>query len=256
LAPDRTGIVVFFVLACGITWALDAPWAWACATGTEPSAAAFALTGLGALGPTVAALAVAWRQRDLRRTFGRWKTDPRWIVVALLLPATLHLVANLIEVVLGGQPSQWFYPPTRPEHVVALVMFSFGEEFGWRGFAHPRLAERPGLVRGSLLLGAVWGLWHVGMLFTPEGGAPSATTVLYFMVELALWSVVVAWCFEGAQRSMAVAIALHAGAHLDDVYRAPDDEVRLRILRFVVLAVAAGVAAWALDRQSKQGETG
>jgi membrane protease YdiL (CAAX protease family) len=253
--PNPKGVILFFFLACGITWALDVPWAWACATGVEPSEAALALTGLGAWGPTLAALAVAWRQRDLRRTFGRWRTNPIWLVLALLLPAALHLVATVIEVLLGGEPHQWFYPPTRPEHIAALVMFSFGEEFGWRGFAHPRLAERLGVVRGSLLLGAVWGLWHLGTLFTPEGGAPAATTVLYYMVELALWSVVVAWFFERARCSMAVAIALHAGAHLDNVYRAPDSEVRLHVLRFVVLAVAAAAAAWALRRQGTRRES-
>jgi hypothetical protein len=46
-----------------------------------------------------------------------------------------------------------------------------------------------------------------------------------------------------------LAIALHAGAHLDNVNRAPDEEVRLRILRLVVVAVAAGLAAWGLSRR-------
>jgi len=42
---------------------------------------------------------------------------------------------------------------------------------------------------------------------------------------------------------MAIAIAIHTGAHLDNVFRAPESELRLRVLRVVVLAVAAAFAA-------------
>lgn len=49
---------------------------------------------------------------------------------------------------------------------------------------------------------------------------------------------------------MAVAIAIHAGTHLDNVSRAPETEVRLRILRFVVLAFVAWFAARSLARRA------
>jgi membrane protease YdiL (CAAX protease family) len=125
-----------------------------------------------------------------------------------------------------------------------MVMFSFGEEFGWRGFAYPRLEARCGPVVGSLLLGSVWGLWHLGMLFAPEPlRALPPETILIYMADLALWSVVIAWIFERGNRSIGVAIAVHAGAHLDNVSRAPETEIRLRILRFAVLAVVAAFAA-------------
>jgi hypothetical protein len=58
--------------------------------------------------------------------------------------------------------------------------------------------------------------------------------------------------FERGNRSMAVAIALHAGAHLDNVSRAPETEVRLRALRMAVLAVVAVAAAWSLTAQKRR----
>ncbi len=45
----------------------------------------------------------------------------------------------------------------------------------------------------------------------------------------------------------AVALALHASAHLDNESRAPESEVRLRVLRLAVIVVAAGFAARALS---------
>jgi membrane protease YdiL (CAAX protease family) len=209
------------------------------------------MVGLGALGPTLAALIIAAPRRELREVFGRWKTRPTWIFLGLVLPLVVQLPATLIEVALGGHPAHWFYPPVRPEHFAALVMFPLGEEFGWRGFAYPRLEKRYGPVYGSLLLGAVWGLWHIGMLYAPDQlrRLPLSTVGVY-VAQLALWSVVMAWVFERGARSMAVAIAVHAGAHIDNVSRAPDSEVRLRILRFVVLAIVAGLAARSLGRRA------
>jgi membrane protease YdiL (CAAX protease family) len=243
----RQDICSFFVLACAITWTLDFPLALAWATHVAPPGYAMPMVGLGAFGPTWAAFVLAARRGDLRSVFGRWRTNPAWIVGGLLLPLAVQLPATLIEVALGGHPAHWFYPPVRPEHFAALWVFPFGEEFGWRGFAYPRLERLYGPVGGSLILGAVWGLWHLGMLFAPDPlrALPWVTLGIY-MGELALWSVVLAWVFERGGRSIAIAIAVHAGAHLDNVSRAPETEVRLRILRFTILAVVAAIAGRSL----------
>lgn len=82
------------------------------------------------LGPTVAAFVLATRRGDLRSVFGKWRANPVWIVGGLLLPLAVQLPATMIEVAFGGHPTHWFYPPIRPEHFAALVMFPLGEEFG------------------------------------------------------------------------------------------------------------------------------
>lgn len=243
-------VYVFFALAFAITWLCDAPWVLACIRHEQPPPHAMALTGLGALGPTIAAFVMAVRRRELRDVFGRWRTGPQWILIGLLLQFPLHIVANLIEVALGGHPASWFYPPVEPERIAALVMFPIGEEFGWRGYAHPKLADRYGLVVGPMILGVFWALWHLGMMFTPEK-APTLIAVLTMTATMMAGSVLWAWVFERGNRSMAVAIALHMGAHLDNDNRAPESEVRLRVIRFLVLAAAAVLAARALSSSPK-----
>jgi membrane protease YdiL (CAAX protease family) len=249
---ERSDVAWFFAFACGITWLLDLPLAFAWASHGPVPAYAMPLVGLGAWGPSLAAFVLAARRRALRDAFGRWRTNPLWVLTALFIPLAVQLPPTAIEVALGGHPAHWLYPPIRPEHFAALVMFPFGEEFGWRGFAYPRLERLFGPVLGSLILGCAWGLWHLGMLFAPDPlRALPPQTILIYMADLALWSVVVAWVFERGNRSIAVAIAIHAGEHLDNVSRAPEAEVRLRLLRFAVLAVVAALAARSLAARKR-----
>ncbi|MCR5216486.1 MAG: CPBP family intramembrane metalloprotease [Lachnospiraceae bacterium] len=47
---------------------------------------------------------------------------------------------------------------------LTFLMF-FGEEYGWRYFLQPVLQKRFGMIRGVLLLGVIWGVWHVAADF-------------------------------------------------------------------------------------------
>ena len=213
-----------------------------------PPPYAVACAGLSAFGPLLAALAVAGPRRRLGQVFGRWRTNVAWMPLALATPAAVHLIATALFVAIGGRPTQWFYPPSTPEAMAALVVFPLGEEFGWRGFAHPRMVARFGLVRGSLVVGAVWGLWHLVYSITSAAAGFDVFAFGMTMVELPLYALLIAWVFERANRSMAVAIAFHAGAHLDHIERAPRTDLRLHVLHMVVLAAVAAIAARSLAR--------
>ena len=80
-------MALFFVLACGFTWLMDLSLLLAWTQQVEPPAHALPLAGLGAFGPTLAALLVAGWRHELRGVFGRWRTNPLWIAVGLLMPA-------------------------------------------------------------------------------------------------------------------------------------------------------------------------
>jgi membrane protease YdiL (CAAX protease family) len=44
------------------------------------------------------------------------------------------------------------------------LIITFGEEYGWRGFLQTELI-RLGRIRGVLLLGVIWGIWHWPMIW-------------------------------------------------------------------------------------------
>jgi membrane protease YdiL (CAAX protease family) len=75
----------------------------------------------------------------------------------------------------------------------ANSLFAFGEELGWRGFLHAKLAPL-GLGRASLLVGVIWGVWHAPAIFMgynyPDNPAPGVFLMVWFTVG---WSVILTW---------------------------------------------------------------
>ena len=54
--------------------------------------------------------------------------------------------------------------------VVLLISLASGplnEEFGWRGYALDRMLVRFGYFGASMILGFIWGIWHLAWYFTP-----------------------------------------------------------------------------------------
>lgn len=105
-----------------------------------------------------------------------------------------------------------------------LIIFLVGgplvEEPGWRGFALPRLEQRFGPLWGTLLLGALWGLWHLPLfLFTPGyNGAGtgfvgiSLPFVEFVIGEMAL-AVIFTWVFHNTHGSLLLTMLLHASTN-------------------------------------------
>jgi len=45
--------------------------------------------------------------------------------------------------------------------VIAIMPAMLGEEYGWRGYLLPTLTPKLGKVQATLIVGIVWGLWHI-----------------------------------------------------------------------------------------------
>jgi membrane protease YdiL (CAAX protease family) len=98
--------------------------------------------------------------------------------------ATLTLVIQLVAAFTIG--------------VVINMVFTFGEEFGWRGYLLPRLAPLGG-PWAAVLTGVIWGLWHAPIIMTTSYNFPGhpflgAGEMVLVTVPL---SVIYAWlCFR------------------------------------------------------------
>ena len=102
---------------------------------------------------------------------------------------------------------------------VGMLAFSIfpgsalGEEIGWRGYALPRLQAGRSALGASLILGVLWGLWHLPLWLT---GAPGRTPILYaaFVVSTIALSVILTWAYNSTGGSPLLVVLLHATANL------------------------------------------
>lgn len=157
-------VAAYVVLAYAISWTLWTPYVLG---GGGPIVVT--LYFVGALGPAASALlitrAIDAPVRPWARQIVKWRVPSRYYLYALGLPALLFTIVN-IELVLFGQDIDLSLLGDRlPAYLATfLLVVTIGggfEEPGWRGFALPRLQARHTPVKATLILGLVWGVWHL-----------------------------------------------------------------------------------------------
>jgi len=74
------------------------------------------------------------------------------------------------------------------------MIFTFGEEFGWRGYLLPRLAPMGG-ISAAIITGVIWGLWHTPLILLDGYNYPGhpLSGVGTMVVFTTATSVIFAW---------------------------------------------------------------
>ena len=186
------------------------------------------LQTLGAAGPSLMAFLLVWHHagaggvRDfvncgLRRPAGNWVMGglliPALAVVALLLHRLLDPGFQLPE----GSPlgtmvrdiGWWGVVLTFPLVLLSQVFTSpVLEEFGWRGFVLPQLQTRLSALTSNLLLGLIWGLWHLPLVLA-YGDAFGPYLLLIVANALLMGHL-----FNRSGGSMLVALLVHASMNV------------------------------------------
>jgi uncharacterized protein len=96
--------------------------------------------------------------------------------------------------------------------VIALptTLFTFGEEYGWRGYLLPRLLPL-GEIRASVLLGVIWGVWHLPLILAGlnyPGVNVWMAIIIFTFVTVAL-SFTYTWFYVASSGSVLVVALLH-----------------------------------------------
>ncbi|MFE5502802.1 type II CAAX prenyl endopeptidase Rce1 family protein [Amycolatopsis japonica] len=228
----RYPLVSFFTLAFALSWIAWTPYVMGRnGLGVEPEFSFPEIAGttqlLGVLpgaylGPILAAFlvtAAAEGRSGLRRWVGRllrWNVNWRWYVGAILgVPAALILTGVVLS---GGDvhvPGAAVFVALVPGLVFQMVTTGLAEEPGWRDFALPYLQPKFGPLRGTLLLGPLWGLWHLPLFFSEWGRWPDVTvwTIVVFIATTTLFSILMTWVFNRSRQSLPIAMLVHTGVN-------------------------------------------
>ncbi|HEU5484602.1 MAG TPA: type II CAAX endopeptidase family protein [Microlunatus sp.] len=171
---------------------------------------------LGLFGPALAAIIVTALTGGrsgvhvlLRRTV-HWRIPLPWYLVAIGLPAALSLAAACSAVVLGPSALR---VGTLSVFDLVLAVLVVGEELGWRGYALPKLLERFSPVLASVILGVIWGLWHLPTFFIP--GAPQyGQPLIAFVILTVSYSIMLTWLFSHTAGSVLIATLCHGAINV------------------------------------------
>lgn len=213
---SRHGTAAFFGGALLLTWV-----AWGIAyVATSGSPSQVHLLP-GAFGPMVAAALVTWAGGGSVRAWAApildWRVRPRWYLLALGLPLLLAVGSVAVVLALAGVPLEPSVLAERlPMYPVAFVFVLLvgggQEEPGWRGFALPRLQRRYSALAASLVIGAVWAVWHAPLFAVGLPRNASGNFLLYAALVVGL-SVLLTWCYNGTDGSVLLAMLFHAGVN-------------------------------------------
>jgi membrane protease YdiL (CAAX protease family) len=118
-----------------------------------------------------------------------------------------------------------------------------GEEIGWRGFALPRLQSRQSALASSLVLGAVWALFHLPIFFAHGDsvlGSQNSMNPLAFLIDVLAGAILMTWLFNNTHGSLLIAYLYHAAVNTwtSEVFRISSVDSAL-----VMLVVAVSVVA-------------
>lgn len=248
----------FFILAISLTWPFliaDALGSWGLIPFRMPAfGPGILLSLLMAYCPTIAAVLVvgmAEGKAGIRKLFSRfliWRVGLRWYVITIVGVGLLYFAALRIDVWFGGAAVAT--PPGRLLMLAlqAVAMFLVngivnGEEFGWRGFALPRLQAKYNALTSSLLLGGVWILFHLPLFFTKGGGVGgnmSNTPFLAFALNVLAGSVLVTWLFNNTGGSVLFAYLFHAASNTwPGLFASADSDGSIFWMQAILLTIVA-----------------
>jgi uncharacterized protein len=130
-----------------------------------------------------------------------------WISAALLfMPVVFVLEFGIMWVTSVAVPLPKIDPSQIPFLFLIFFIGAICEEAGWQGYAYPALRGSFSVLRAAVVLGAVWGIWHI-IPFVQQGR--SANWVLWQCLCAVAMRIIIVWLFENTRKSILIAVLFH-----------------------------------------------
>ena len=261
-SDDNVGLrnlSLYFVIAFAFTWSLWLPQA-LISTGliSLPQSISdflFSPYNPAAFGPLVAAFLLT-SLNEGRQGVGKllkrgvaYRFKKRYYIPIFLLNPALAGGALLLAV-LSGEPLPALSALSNPPVILVAFFYifflggPFQEEWGWRGYALPRLQARWSALYSSLILGLLWGAWHIP-LFYISGTIQSQTPMWGFMILIISGSIMLTWIYNNTGGSILATMLFHTMINLS-FFMFPTFETVLGGLYLLILSVLAAAVVVAV----------
>jgi len=146
------------------------------------------------------------------RRFLHWRAGVGWYALVLVGIPAIHLCERLVFGMLGGNAPP--YPHNPWFMVIPMSLFSLVddpgpmEELGWRGFALPLLQKKFNALGASVILGIIWGIWHLPAFYisaTPQ----SAFSFPLFLLGSISYAIIMTAVYNATGGSIPLAFLFH-----------------------------------------------
>ncbi|HJR81945.1 MAG TPA: CPBP family intramembrane glutamic endopeptidase [Anaerolineales bacterium] len=222
-------LMFFFLLAYGLTWPFmivevfesynmlpfQVPMAILILQAFMPGLAAVIVTGLSSGREGI---------RALFRKLLIVRVEFRWYAFAIFGMAAISAAAIALHNLFGSLPGIPFLSTKMPVfsspvelllNIMLLFIFSIlfnSEEFGWRGFALPRLQAKYNALTSSLILSVPWLFFHLPLFFK-QGSSQADSSFLSYGIGIVATTVLFTWMYNNTRGSLLMAFLLHASSN-------------------------------------------
>lgn len=219
----KYSLLIFFLLTFALTWAMWVPASLINAAGGTSVLGPDSPVGqLARWAPGIAAIiltAIIAGNKGVGELFRPLKigrVHPGWYIFALLFQPVLFIVARWIDSSFGNtyeiiSPLTTVDAPLTfvvPVVIITAIPGAFMEELGWRGFALPRLQNKNNALFASIILGLIWGFWHIPSM-TYFGGA-NARNITWAVLNFIPATLLFTWLFNNTKGSLLLVTLSHA----------------------------------------------
>lgn len=176
---------------------------------------------LGAFGPAIGACLSIWTLKGkkaisiflktfLSLNFG-WQV---WTSVFLIFGLSTYF-SWLIPELWGEERLPMFLPNVYifPTYWLIKIFLGGGqEEIGWRGYIMPYMERQLGYVKGTIILGLIWALWHLPLWFI-AGTSQSYMNFIGFCILTISYSFILSWIVKASGERPFSALVAHGTAN-------------------------------------------
>jgi membrane protease YdiL (CAAX protease family) len=210
-------LVPFLTITFGLTWGLALCFVLfsdAIVSVFGPLSMTNPLFLLAVYSPGIAAFALVISQtgfKGLGQFVGRvfmWRCHVGWYVFIFVGVPLLMVAAAMLK----GTLDDYVFPFDSWTQVLSALgialMIGPVEEFGWRGLMLPLLQQRYSPMVAGLILGAVWGVWHIPA-FLLSGTPQSGWSFLPYFLALVSVALIMTAMFNASRGSLLLAVLIH-----------------------------------------------
>ena len=184
--------------------------------------------------------------KSLFKAIVKWRVKFKWYIIIIILGIALCGLSLLIFNWISGQSIK----PDQPYNfvfyfILILPLSAFWEEIGWRGFLLPVLQEKYTAIKSSLIIGFVWGLWHlpIYLAINPYGDKTIIFFIMMFIGCFAL-SIIATYLYNSTKGSLLICILFHNAINTSAAYfygNIKGEELRPLLIWILLLIVSAAI---------------